>query len=743
MRRAFEGQSLIIVAIFALTLFIFIGLAIDGSMLYLGRRHLQNVADAACLAGATELSLGGTETTATAAANSYIQANMSLSETRLAFDLPATIDFTSPTGTGQGLTRGIEVTGADVRVAISFPAATFFLRIARIQSYQVSARAHCSPSKGGGIWPIAVVRFPGYDENDNRVGKVDTQLPLPQNFGNGPSDRYLKVRDVLQAQDAFDTNGVINDGPVSGTSCDTSRRNWFDWPSLGDPVARSGPFRRRCSSTSEASPTHPGYEVALTGTEARANTGGSFRGAVLLDMRQLGYPDPNLYNGQTITSSPNSQKQSIKKYLTGQYPGPDVQPGEQLAVINGVSAGIIISMIRDRYKVGDVVTTLMYDGRVYKQGDFTIAVTCKQGTLNCSNTGTNKGKYVFRDDPGSPSSDCKVNGDGYIADGSAFSSELTNPASPPQPAQYIVQLAPERTSGGPARIRLSARLSGTLTGSAGGDGAPEDFGDLRVRWEWVDTTGTTQYAPSATGWQESSVAVDVDMPATGLNVTLKVIQSKTEKCLMVLTPLTTTLEVNLPSRVAGAQTIEVLARSVSAGSETRQHFDYAVLGMRTYSGDYYLSAANDPGTLMMTRNSLSTLKRTLQTIDAVTANNRTWSSIPPYTVQWKGDLAPGGVSTNVSLSGGKLVLEVTGTPATAGDFDLDLEIQSPRVHSTRFHLRVESDAASTIDEWIVNLCYANFRLTRMDSNEVFGRAITGCLRPDEIARGLISRQLSW
>jgi hypothetical protein len=88
-------------------------------------------------------------------------------------------------------------------------------------------------------------------------------------------------------------------------------------------------------------------------------------------------------------------------------------------------------------------------------------------------------------------------------------------------------------------------------------------------------------------------------------------------------------------------------------------------------------------------------------------------------------------------------LEVSGTPGTAGEYDLDLEIQSPRRHSTRFHLRVESDAASTIDEWIVNLCYANFRLTRMDSNEVFGRAISGCLRPDELARGRTSRLLAW
>jgi DNA-binding NarL/FixJ family response regulator len=44
----------VVVALFAVVVFIFVGLGLDGGMLYVERRQLQNVADAACLAGATE-----------------------------------------------------------------------------------------------------------------------------------------------------------------------------------------------------------------------------------------------------------------------------------------------------------------------------------------------------------------------------------------------------------------------------------------------------------------------------------------------------------------------------------------------------------------------------------------------------------------------------------------------------------------------------------------------------------------
>src|ERR1043166_5008772 len=53
MKRSFErGQALVLIALAAIGLFAIAGLAIDGSAKYSDRRHAQNAADTAALAGA-------------------------------------------------------------------------------------------------------------------------------------------------------------------------------------------------------------------------------------------------------------------------------------------------------------------------------------------------------------------------------------------------------------------------------------------------------------------------------------------------------------------------------------------------------------------------------------------------------------------------------------------------------------------------------------------------------------------
>src|SRR5437588_12971868 len=58
--RRERGQAIVLVALMALVLVAFTGLALDGAQVYQMRRRMQNGADAGAFAGAYELSLGTT-----------------------------------------------------------------------------------------------------------------------------------------------------------------------------------------------------------------------------------------------------------------------------------------------------------------------------------------------------------------------------------------------------------------------------------------------------------------------------------------------------------------------------------------------------------------------------------------------------------------------------------------------------------------------------------------------------------
>jgi hypothetical protein len=744
--------------IFAVTLFLFVGLGIDSGMLYVGRRQLQNVADAACLAATTEISMGGSTSSARSVANQYIINNIDASA-RAAFDIPATIDFLNgQIGTGMGLTRGIEVNGTDVRVAVTFPAFTYFMRLGGIETYMVMARARCDATSGG-IWPVAIVRFPGYDADDQRIGIANTGASLPQTYGNGPTPQYLKVRDILQAGD-----GVLNqDGMIGGSGCSV-HRNWFDWPSLGSPTAKTGPYHQPCQAASLA---QPGYEVEMAGLNANPNLGNnSYSGPLLLDARQISFTPHLFYNGQSAATSTNAWKETIVKYILTQYPGPDVIPGQQLGVISGVNTGNILDAIDDRYNGNEIVTALVYNGQLYQDPDFKLSVTCKPGSFNCNNP-PSAGKFVYRNAPPSTLFDpqcTSYSGAYFIADGSDPTFAAANPK--PEPAQYVVRLAPvSATNAAATTVELAARLSGENIGGANGAGAPEDFAQLKVRWEWQDASGGWHYAPSASGWQNPDVPVQVDMPVAGTNVTLKVIQSDTEDKTCIdpnnpLVPVTFTI----PKRVAGAHTIQVTGRSVGAAATSRQHSAYGVLGMRRNlsspyfaSGDFYFSFIGDPTGAVKNVNPQTTLEAKLQLVDANSPSSDTfsWGVISSSNLVYYKDGArlsgaPAGISAQRDHSGQTPTLKVQVNPATVvpGEYDIDYQVTASSTHSTRFHVRVEEALNASIDSWVVALCYANFQITtdlnqNNTPNVIKGRAVSGCLDPGQVTAGLTSRLVGW
>jgi hypothetical protein len=769
LQRKHSGQALVTMAIFVFVLFIFVGLAIDGGMLYLERRHLQNVADAACLAASTELARGGSVAAAKTQANNYIISNVDESA-KAAFQLPtpiSSIDFINGVqGSGTGLTRGIEISGKDVRVAITFPAFTYFLRLGGIETYNVLARAHCDATQGGGIWPVAINRFPGYDQNDTdkRIGVANVGAPLPQTYGNGAVPKYLVVRDVLQRESV--NGGILNDGPGLNSYCDNSmNRNWYDWPSLGDPSSKTGPYRDSCAPASSA-PYLPGYEVEMAGNGASPNNGSgatSYTGPLLLDARQISFTPRLFYNGQSAQTSTNTWKDVIVKYILTQYPGPDVLPGQELGVVNGVNSGQVLDAIRDKYQVGDEVTVLIYNGQLYLNPDFQLSVVCLQGqgpfSGACNNTGSNNGKFVVRDQPPTPivnPTTCTYDGRYFVGDvnaptsGPSLSVSDLSPSGSLQPAKYIVRLRPVPTNAFATTVRLTARLSGENETPSNSAGNPEGFGELQVKWEWPG---------GSTGWQDPSAPVDVDMPLpNGVDVTLSVAQTETES--VACDPLDPTKpDVVIPKRAAGSHTIQVIGRSVGGSATSREHSAYGAIGMKPYPNDYFLSFINDPNGIVKNTGPQVSLEPKLELIDANSSSGSAinWSAMSSsYAVKWykNGTLYPGtppGMVAQLDHSGQDPTLKVAVTPGVVevGEYDIDLEVygrsSAPKTHSTRFHLRVEEDLNSSIDSWVVALCYARFRITDMGPpNDVIqGRAVSGCLSPDQVTAGLTARLIPW
>src|SRR5215212_2676543 len=142
-----HGQALPLVGLMAVVLFLMVGLAIDGGLLYAQRRVMQNTADAACLAAANSLSLNRINTgltlaqTAESAAQQVILNNLGTTP-GAGVNAPGTLAYTNiseiysaKVGTGTDLTKGIEISGPDVRVALQSPANTFFMRVIGYNTY--------------------------------------------------------------------------------------------------------------------------------------------------------------------------------------------------------------------------------------------------------------------------------------------------------------------------------------------------------------------------------------------------------------------------------------------------------------------------------------------------------------------------------------------------------------------------------------------------------------------------------
>lgn len=127
-----RGQALVLVAVLLLGLVAVVGLATDGGLVFAQRRELQNLADAAALAGAMQLDedayrAGGAVTLDVAQARQAAIAALA-GVTNLAYEVNAS--------------------GGGVAVEVHRRARTGFLRVIGIDGVTISAAARAAPRHG-------------------------------------------------------------------------------------------------------------------------------------------------------------------------------------------------------------------------------------------------------------------------------------------------------------------------------------------------------------------------------------------------------------------------------------------------------------------------------------------------------------------------------------------------------------------------------------------------------------------
>ncbi|HWQ13405.1 MAG TPA: TadE/TadG family type IV pilus assembly protein [Roseiflexaceae bacterium] len=698
------GQSLVVFALAAIVIFGMIGLGIDGGIMYMQRRLMQNTADAACLAAVNRMALGRLDSEARAAAIDVITRNLGATPGAGA-NAPGTLAFTTVAelynngvnvGSGTGLTHGIEIAETDVRVALRSPANALFLGVLGFQRYTVGARAHCNSTAGGGASPFAVSRWRAYESStsDTQLAGLTTEEPLPQTYGPHDED-VMYVRDLLAQAD----RSYLSAWPWDLTA-DPS-----DYP--GDPAARTGMY---ASPAYPASRANKGFDTVLAGDGASPNGGDpSFRGAVVLDFRQITFTPPLYYNGLQPDSSLNVYKDYATRWITSGYPGPDVIPGQQLGFYNGVTAGQIVHPFDDRYDVGDIVTTLVYNGTTYYDPLFTT-----------DHVGGDRAETRSSD---SLSGICASE----IPSGEAFDGNSDDPSDRKDPASYGIEVTPDTSSYFKARSFLSS-------GGA-------SYGDAEAQWDGAGWGSFNDY-----GIGPASATVNIQGSSTRA-FTFEVQPSDSFTC---------SDGTDIPLRENGAQSIYL---EVQDTVTSRRRGRYVFLDQSASTNDFY---AYIPDELVYTPAEPGTTLDPILRVETVGGTRLNARDLAPV-FQWFDATsmapigAPSDITTEITNAGGgggggnRIKIRVGRNAVVNKEYYLRTQLSRTVSGSTYTHwvwyyvqVRVPVSASdSTLKNFVYALGYANFEVTYIDANTIRGRAVSGLLTPEEVMRGLQPRLIPW
>jgi len=348
-----KGQSIIVITlIFLFAFLVFAALGVDGTIIYLRRRQLQNMADAAALAAAEYLSKAKDEAAAYQEAMDSIAENGGRVEWYVVPPGATPDPPNTNVGSGVNLTTGIEISNAcNVRVALRWnDVGTYFTQFFGRSTLQAGARAHAACNRAGGLTPIAIKRFG--DERDWNMNlqnvnsakvycdECNTQEPLP----GPPSQQGLgKATEFLR--------------PESAT--EEYRDTIFDWPEALAMYAPPDDF-------ADIDTGAPGREFWILGGGVGPNQGTtSYSGLVNLDIRHVSAPPVEYYNGVDPATQSNTLKDLGEYYIRRGYCCDIPDPGEQVAMYNGVSASFSPVALQQSYKVGDVIAVIVYNGHVF------------------------------------------------------------------------------------------------------------------------------------------------------------------------------------------------------------------------------------------------------------------------------------------------------------------------------------------------------------------------------------------
>ena len=127
-----RGQIIVLVAILMIGLVAVVGLVTDGGLVFSQRRDLQNVADAAALAGAMQID-----------ENAYRASIAVVLDERAARQ--AAVEYLEAEG---DMSYSVVVRPARVEVSVSRQASTGFLRVVGIDGFEISAGASAGPRHG-------------------------------------------------------------------------------------------------------------------------------------------------------------------------------------------------------------------------------------------------------------------------------------------------------------------------------------------------------------------------------------------------------------------------------------------------------------------------------------------------------------------------------------------------------------------------------------------------------------------
>ena len=340
-RRGEPGQVLVIFAISLIALMGAAGLAFDVGRFYSEKRFLQNAADAGALAIANALIRGATDVDAEAEGRDVIARNLLGSPTgSTGVVAPSPVYEPGHAGDPAHLVSGILISAMDVRVAIQSQVTYTFGRALGFDTNLVGGRARVRGT--GDLLPIAIRHYV------NAAGPYDPASPCP--------DGETTFRDLIA---------------TANTAC---------LGTVGDPSLRTAPSPGLAYDPTNPNndPVNHGPIISLVGKGASPSNNASFRGAVVLDIRNFSTTTSNVfYNGVTAGATANTLKDMQAAWVASGYPGPafppvtsPADPNDQIAILDGNNTGVIVDAIRDRYAPGDEVIAAVYSGTVMKIPDF-------------------------------------------------------------------------------------------------------------------------------------------------------------------------------------------------------------------------------------------------------------------------------------------------------------------------------------------------------------------------------------